>query len=117
MSTHKIEVYDVIIIGSGPAGVSAAYPLVESGHKVLMVDGGSGDKDSDVDSSQAGWFLPPPDVMSNENISPKLRIPKLKYVFDGFIAHNHIKTQNFFAVGSLASGGLSNAWGGGVAIY
>jgi flavin-dependent dehydrogenase len=32
--------FDVIIVGSGPAGVSAAYPLVQSGIKVLMVDGG-----------------------------------------------------------------------------
>ena len=32
--------FDVIIVGSGPAGVSAAFPLVESGLTVLMVDGG-----------------------------------------------------------------------------
>ena len=32
--------FDVIIVGSGPAGVSATFPLVESGVKVLMVDGG-----------------------------------------------------------------------------
>ena len=32
--------FDVIIVGSGPAGVSAAFPLVESGLNVLMVDGG-----------------------------------------------------------------------------
>jgi flavin-dependent dehydrogenase len=31
---------DVIIVGSGPAGVSAAFPLLESGVRVLMVDGG-----------------------------------------------------------------------------
>ena len=32
--------FDVIIVGSGPAGVSAAFPLLEAGLKVLMVDGG-----------------------------------------------------------------------------
>ena len=31
---------DFIIIGSGPAGVSAAFPLLEAGFRVLMVDGG-----------------------------------------------------------------------------
>ena len=31
---------DVVIIGTGPAGVSAAYPLVEAGLQVLMIDGG-----------------------------------------------------------------------------
>lgn len=30
--------FDVIIVGSGPAGTSAAYPLVKAGLKVLMVD-------------------------------------------------------------------------------
>ena len=29
---------DVIIVGSGPAGVSAAWPLVEAGLGVLMLD-------------------------------------------------------------------------------
>lgn len=32
--------YDVIIVGSGPAGVSAAYPLVKKGLKVAIIDGG-----------------------------------------------------------------------------
>lgn len=32
--------FDVIIIGSGPAGVSAAFPLLEAGLNVLMIDGG-----------------------------------------------------------------------------
>ena len=32
--------FDVIIVGSGPAGISAAIPLAESGLRVLMVDGG-----------------------------------------------------------------------------
>ena len=32
--------FDVIIVGSGPAGVSAAFPLLEAGWRVLMVDGG-----------------------------------------------------------------------------
>ena len=32
--------FDIIIVGSGPAGISAAFPLVESGLNVLMVDGG-----------------------------------------------------------------------------
>lgn len=34
------EQFDVIIIGSGPAGTSAAVPLVEAGLNVLMLDGG-----------------------------------------------------------------------------
>ena len=33
--------FDVIIVGSGPAGTSAAYPLVQAGLRVLMVDAAS----------------------------------------------------------------------------
>lgn len=33
------ESYDAIIIGSGPAGVSAAFPLLDRGLRVLMIDG------------------------------------------------------------------------------
>lgn len=32
--------YDVIIVGSGPAGVHAAHPLIEAGLKVAIVDAG-----------------------------------------------------------------------------
>jgi thioredoxin reductase len=30
---------EILIIGSGPAGVSAAFPLVQAGRRVLMIDG------------------------------------------------------------------------------
>lgn len=46
-SRHTVELRvavkrdcDILIIGSGPAGVSAALPLVKAGLNVLMVDGG-----------------------------------------------------------------------------
>jgi thioredoxin reductase len=32
---------EFIVIGSGPAGVSAAIPLVAAGRRVLMIDGSS----------------------------------------------------------------------------
>ena len=43
---------DVIIVGSGVAGVSCAFPLVEAGLKVLMIDKGYTNNDqSFLDSS------------------------------------------------------------------
>lgn len=39
--------FDVIIVGSGPAGVSAAYPLIKAGLKVAIIDGGLEDKKKD----------------------------------------------------------------------
>jgi choline dehydrogenase-like flavoprotein len=35
---------DVIVVGSGASGTSAAYPLVEAGHRVLMLDVGNTDR-------------------------------------------------------------------------
>jgi hypothetical protein len=50
-------------------------------------------------------------------ISPKLRVPTQAYAFDGFSETSRITGKEFVAVGSLATGGLSNAWGCGVARY
>ena len=120
------EVYDAIIIGSGPAGTSAAFPLLESGHRVLMIDGDVGGsplfpsaafsdaRQTDVD--QWRWMLGSKfyAMKAREIASPKFRVPALESVFSDFQAENRIHTHNFTAVGSLAAGGLSNAWGCGV---
>lgn len=124
MMTH-----DVVIIGTGPAGVSAAWPLVQSGRDVLMVDASI---DAAVappegeyfdlrrnDPNQRDWMFGA-DLASwidGAATSPKLRVPTLRSVFEGFGDANRIETENFAAIGSLASGGLSNAWGCGVARY
>ena len=119
--------FDVIVIGSGPAGVSVAFPLVEAGLRVLMVDGG---KQPDVlppednflsvraqDVEQWKWMVGKDfhALKMRDAVSPKLRVPSQAYAFDGFSRSNQIKEKDFIAVGSLAKGGLSNAWGCGVA--
>jgi choline dehydrogenase-like flavoprotein len=48
-------------------------------------------------------------------VSPKLRAPTHAYVFEGFEQTNQVVGEKFVALGSLAQGGLSNAWGCGVA--
>ncbi|MDP2203194.1 MAG: FAD-dependent monooxygenase [Methylicorpusculum sp.] len=119
--------FDVIIVGSGPAGVSAAFPLVEAGLRVLMVDGG---KQPDIsppegdflsartqDIEQWKWIIGQDfhALKMRDAVSPKLRVPSQAYAFDGFSRRNQIEGEEFIAVGSLAKGGLSNAWGCGVA--
>ena len=121
--------FDVIIVGSGPAGVSVAYPLVEAGLRVMMIDGGRKPSvqppEADFlsaranDSEQWKWVvgedfhaLKKPDV-----VSPKLRVPLHAYAFEGFETSNQVIGKNFITVGSLATGGLSNAWGCGVARF
>ena len=103
------------------------FPLVEAGLRVAMLDGG-----------QRNQLLPPdgqfldirrlqPDqwdwmvgrdfhaLRHVDAISPKLRVPTHAAVFEGFANANRIVSEDFVAVGSLAPGGLSNAWGCGVA--
>lgn len=121
--------FDFIIIGSGPAGVSAAFPLVEAGLKVLMLDGGKEATLNPLTNSylterrestrQWEWMIGK-DFYALKNLgesSPKLRIPGHEYVFDQFVTSNQILAENFVAIGSLAKGGLSNAWGCGVAKF
>lgn len=121
--------FDIIIVGSGPAGVSAAFPLVRAGLRVLMVDGGN--RPSTVppdrpflplrseDTEQWKWMLGRDlhAIKFRESASPKLRVPTHDYVFRDFVPRNRIEAERFIAVGSLAQGGLSNAWGCGVARF
>lgn len=119
--------FDVLIIGSGPAGVSAAFPLVEAGLKVLMIDGGkivSLDppvssyltlRNSNTDQSNLMIGKDFYSLKKKENSSPKLKVPHLSYVFEEYANANKILNQQFCGLGSLAVGGLSNAWGCGVA--
>jgi choline dehydrogenase-like flavoprotein len=121
--------FDVIIVGSGPAGVSAAFPLVAAGKKVLMVDGGNSPAGElprqpflaarEYDQEQWKWMIGS-DLHAlgmHDAISPKMRVPAHAKVFSEFNTANHINSENFVAIGSLAQGGLSNAWGCGVARF
>lgn len=119
--------FDVIIIGSGPAGVSAAFPLVNAGLRVLMVDGGKKAQEPPPTENFLSWRANDAfqarrmvgqqfhALKMHEAVSPKLRVPSLSYVFDQFNEENRIKSENFITIGSLATGGLSNAWGCGAA--
>jgi len=121
--------FDVAVVGSGPAGVSAAFPLVEAGLKVLMVDGGRSPtvqlpmtdylSARSQDPSQWKWMVGEDfhALKMGGTVSPKLRAPTHRYVFEGFNRVNRIIGDSFVTIGSLATGGLSNAWGCGIACY
>ncbi len=129
MSAAERPEFDAIVVGSGPAGVSAAFPMVESGLRVLMVDGGEmpgvGVPDAEYLSARASdpgqweWMVGRDyrALRDASATSPKFRAPTLEYVFRGFAEANRIAAEDFLPVGSLAVGGLSNAWGCGVARF
>lgn len=121
--------FDVIIIGSGPAGTSAAYPLLNAGLKVLMVDGGKEAINTYPQESFLTWRqsdihqharMIGKDNFSHAKLkssSPKMRIPGLSYAFNDFSFENHGSSDHGIAISSLATGGLSNVWGCGVATF
>lgn len=121
---------DVIVVGSGPSGVSVAFPLLEAGLRVLMLDGG---QQRDPDQTPAGSYH---DIRRNDASqwrfflgrrlealraegapSPKFDAPGSRFAFEGFAQSQRIEGLNFTVVGSLAAGGLSNIWGAGIAVY
>ena len=129
MTTMQLPDADVVIIGSGAAGVSAAVPLVEAGCRVVMIDAGiEPDQTPPVerfydirvrDSEQWKLFVGEqfqalhPDAPA----SPKFRAPTNTFAYAGYQQAYAIHTTNFAVVGSLAAGGLSNIWGAGVSCY
>ena len=121
---------EVIIIGSGPAGVSAAWPLLEAGLRVLMLDQGEIPTPAEADdrayldirrddAQQWRRFLGDDfgALRGPRDVSPKLKAPANAYAFRGFRQAYNIHTDNFQAIGSLAQGGLSNVWGAGAYAY
>jgi choline dehydrogenase-like flavoprotein len=120
---------DVIVVGSGPSGVSVTQPLLEAGLCVALLDGGRRRETElppgtyhDIrrqDPEQWRLFLgrelealrpagPP---------SPKFDAPTSRFAFEGGASAQRVEGRGFAALVSLARGGLSNIWGAGVASY
>ena len=124
---------DVIVIGSGPAGASAAQALVETGATVIMLDGGRDmqaglqppDKNfADVrrtDSDQHRWFLG--DDLSGipvEGLTGGLGGGQVSgnrgYVVQDADRLLPLELKNCQVIQSLAKGGLGAAWGAACAV-
>ena len=125
----KLPEGDVVIVGSGVAGVSAAIPLVEAGLNVVMIDGGIDPEQSapsgrlyDIRTRVADqWKLfvgkQFQALRTDLPSSPKFRAPTNAFAYHGYKTTYHVHAANFSIVGSLAAGGLSNVWGAGVSCY
>lgn len=123
-------VLPVVVIGAGPAGASAAAALARREARVVLLDAGT----SAAQFPPAGGFL---DLRTHDaeqwrwqlgerydaldaalQSSPKLRVPGLRSIFEGYAQANALRPEpGFHLVGALAAGGLSNAWGCGVARF
>jgi len=121
----------IIVIGSGPAGVSAAWPLVEAGIRVLMIDAGfsalsppsidrpdlmsmrKGDKNSWRDLLKSDLS----GLRNASGTSPKLRCAADANFLQNYEELNRLETNNYSTFGALAVGGLSNVWGAAVPAF
>jgi choline dehydrogenase-like flavoprotein len=113
---------DVVIVGSGPAGISSAWPLVEAGFKVTLLDGATCRVPepprmniSTFRRHPTNWQHAFGDDFSGlnlqENLSPKFGTRIAAAVLRTEVKLEKIRTHNFLAVRSLTAGGLSNVWG------
>ena len=128
------KIYDVIVIGGGMAAAHAAWPLVEAGKEVLMLDGGTQSavpsydatrKDFEsirrTDEEQYRLFLgeEPAGVIAASRISHS------STTTSGNRSYISARTDTFLPLDlhgvqitqSLAKGGLSEAWGAVCAIF
>lgn len=118
---------DVIIVGSGPAGVSAAWPLVEAGVRVLMLDASGPEMAAEpphpMDLPKRGdparWRteIGASGPLADTDISPKFATPLARTVLAGFAGSAGVAVENYLALGSFAAGGLSRIWGALAARY
>jgi len=115
--------YDAAVVGSGPAGISAAWPLVEAGLDVLMVDGAEpttlptpfAGTIGDLRAEPTQWRYRFGDDLSGSapepDVSPKFATPLARALTGGYHSALGLAAQGFWAAGSLSQGGLSNVWG------
>jgi choline dehydrogenase-like flavoprotein len=120
---------DVVVAGSGPAGVSAAWPLVQAGLNVLMLDASDTNPLPEPPAGHIGAFRADPSRWAHQfgtdlaglgldgNQSPKQMTPRGRAAMGGFAAAAGIEASGFVALGSMAQGGLSTVWGALAAIY
>ncbi len=116
-----------IVIGSGPAGVSAAVALLARGRKVMMVDGGkrlepeaAARRDALAATDPAGWV----DRTRSDWMAPQYATPPgqvRRYGSDFAMEPGEATLADlpgWFALrASRAAGGLSNLWGSAVLPY
>lgn len=97
--------FDVVVVGSGPAGAHAAYPLIKSGLHVAMIDGGLDDLKQETKPSNSI------DTNGKKTSHAFDLIKESSSIFEKTYDLLKIKS-NIEIVQSLAKGGLSETWHG-----
>lgn len=124
--------YDVLIVGSGASGVNAAYPLVEAGLKVAMLDFGNTDESYDhripkksfmelrrTDPRQHEYFLGHTfEGIAVGAIKPGAQLtPPRQFIIKDTETATPVISHSVVSFSTLARGGLASAWGAGTYGY
>lgn len=111
----------VIVVGSGPAGVSAAKGLLERGHQVTLLDVGhtlEPEKQILLQQVRYNNKLKIASLQYQANAKKKPKLPYgSNFVYKGVKDYFLWQTQDCYFKPSFAQGGLSNVWGGAIAEY
>jgi choline dehydrogenase-like flavoprotein len=122
-------VFDVIVIGSGPAGVSAARELRPL--RVLVLDVGLEAPAERLPQESLHRLRTREELthllvgdrfeslhnIDRSYLSPKLKAPLMRFITEPPDGEEGTLADGFAAVRSFAKGGLANAWGAGVFRY
>ncbi|OAN55063.1 GMC oxidoreductase [Magnetospirillum moscoviense] len=121
----------ILVVGTGPASVSAAFPLVQAGLRVWMIEAGeaalptpAADRPTltELRTGRPGSVahLVGHDLGGLRDMSgysPKLRTAASPAFVDHYARANRLSVSNFELVGTLTPGGLSNIWGAACSAY
>lgn len=119
---------EVAIIGSGPAGVAAAHPLLEAGLSVMMVEAGEWSEPKTIErpwtefrtQERDQWSLlagAPAEAGGASRRSAKFSVPWVADIANGAEKRLGFAADNFEGMPFAAVGGLSTAWGSGLALF
>lgn len=130
--SHAGSHQDVIVVGSGASGVNAAWPLVERGLRVTLVDVGFRDETYASRIPPASFEeLRRTDAQQHEyllgdrfegipfggvRVGAQLTPPRA-FVNRDVAELTPVESTTFHGMESLARGGLASAWGAGVARF
>lgn len=130
MEIEDYEIEDYIVVGSGFCGVIAAKTLIDKGVKVMMLDAGIAEPNTQpIESNFIDFRLTAPEqtttflgnnfeVLANLwGKNPLHLTPNRQFVIAYLQEWLSWLMGDFSPVESLAAGGLGNAWGLGAFVY
>ncbi len=118
------EPFDVLVVGAGPAAISAAWPMAEAGLRIGIADAGLPEavtlqrpQRSLYERRTMALGISESGKVGDAGLSPRVRLMANHAATPAYLSANGIACRDFSAVAGLALGGLSTVWGASVARF